>query len=304
MTEYPSVSVITIAYNSSKFIKETIASILDQEYINFEILIGDDCSTDDTWDVIQQFKDQRIRSFRNEKNIGEYSNRNRCVQLAKGEYLIFIDGDDIMYPHALKTFIHYASVFPECAIIIARDWDYRIRYPYKLSPADFYRFEYFDASILGNFSKILFKTSIIKKEPFPVNIKTGDTYIQMKLCQKYPALIIPDGLTWWRRRLGNATQELFRNYRYHAETINYRLELLTNNCPLSALEIEIAKRNIYGFYMRMLIRLFLKLEIQDAIYLIKRIKVPKRYLKSIFYARKVALFKHITGDQPFHSISQ
>lgn len=296
------ISIITVSYNSSRFIRETIESVLTQEYTYFEYIICDDCSTDNTWEIVQEYQDTRIRAIRNQSNVREYANRNKCVGLAKGEYLIFIDGDDIMYPHALVTFLKYALMFPECAMVIARDWDSRLLCPLKVMPVDLYRFEYFDFSILGNFTKILFKTPVLKNEPFPLHIKTGDSYIQLKIGQQHAVVIIPDGLTWWRRRSGNATSQLFNNFRHNAESLNYKLDLLTGNCPLSFLEIEKAKQNIYGFYLRLIIRLFLKFDFKDAFYLIKRVNVPLRYYKSIFKARQVGYFKHVSGDEPLHTL--
>lgn len=301
MSDKPIITVITISYNSSQFIGETIESVLSQEYENFEYVICDDCSRDNTWELIKKYDDPRIRSFRNENNMGEYANRNKCVEIATGDFLIFIDGDDIMYPHALTIFLKYAKDFPDCGMVIARDWDYRILCPYKVLPVDFFRFEYFDSSILGNFTKIFFKTSVIKNNPFPLHIKTGDTYIQLKIGQNHSVLLIPDGLTWWRQRSGNATSQLFVNYRYNAEKTNYQLDLLKKECPLDSLERDLAMKNVYGIHLRLVIRLFFRMRFSDSAYLFRQVQVPVSYAKSVFIPRIKGYFNKFNGNKPFHS---
>jgi len=301
MAEQLLVSIITVSYNSSQFIRETIESVLAQQYNYFEYIICDDRSSDGTWDIINEYHDPRIRAYYNETNLGEYANRNKGISLAKGQYLIFIDGDDTMYPHALTTFLYYALTFPDCAMLIAKDWDHRIKCPYKMSPIDFCGFVYYGNDILANFTKLFFKTDAIKDFPFPPKIKTGDAYIQLKIGQKYPSLIIPDGLTWWRRRQGNASSIISSNYKIHAETTRYYFESLDENCPLSATMVEEVKANMYGIFLRMIFWLFLKGEFADAFYLTKEIHVPKKYVKYFFVKRKVSEFSKITGDSPLHT---
>ncbi len=97
-------SVITVSYNSARFIGHTINSVLNQTYKNFEYIILDDNSTDSTWQIIEGFKDERINAYRNPNNLGEYQNRNKAIEIASGKYIIFIDGDDYMYWNALETF--------------------------------------------------------------------------------------------------------------------------------------------------------------------------------------------------------
>lgn len=139
----PLITVITVAYNSALYIRDTIKSVLNQNYNNIEYIIGDDSSSDNTWSIINEFDDPRIIKYRNEINIGEYSNRNKALHLATGEYLIFIDGDDIMFEHALATFVYYVKQFPESGMFFSRDWDYRLLPPVKLNPVDIYRFHFF-----------------------------------------------------------------------------------------------------------------------------------------------------------------
>lgn len=100
----PKISVITPAYNTEKYIKEAIESILRQTFTDFEFIIVDDCSTDKTWEIIQNYAkmDSRIVASRNEKNLGIAENRNKGISLARGKYIVWQDSDDISFPNRLE----------------------------------------------------------------------------------------------------------------------------------------------------------------------------------------------------------
>ncbi len=84
------------SYNTGKYISDTINSVLAQTYENWEIIIVDDCSTDNTDDVLSQFlTDKRIRYFKNENNSGAAASRNRALREAKGKWIAFLDSDDL-----------------------------------------------------------------------------------------------------------------------------------------------------------------------------------------------------------------
>ena len=96
-------SVIVPAYRCARFLRESVQSVLDQTDGAFEIIVIDDYSEDDTWACIQELaqQDQRIRAYRNEKNLGTAQTRNRGIDLARGTYLAFLDGDDRWLPDKL-----------------------------------------------------------------------------------------------------------------------------------------------------------------------------------------------------------
>ena len=98
------VSIITPAFNSSRFIRETIESILAQTYPYWELLITDDCSTDDTVEIVEQYvdRDPRIKLFRLESNSGAGVCRNRSIQEAQGRFIAFCDSDDCWKPEKLE----------------------------------------------------------------------------------------------------------------------------------------------------------------------------------------------------------
>lgn len=96
------VSVIIPVYNSAKYIEETINSVLNQIYQNFEIIIVDDCSTDDSCKIIENLKDKRIRLIKLEKNSGVAVARNTAIENANGQYIAFLDSDDTWVRNKLQ----------------------------------------------------------------------------------------------------------------------------------------------------------------------------------------------------------
>lgn len=104
MTDYGLISIITPSYNSSRFIAQTIESVLSQTYTNWELLITDDCSTDNTREIAESYqrKDPRIRLFQLEKNLGPGIARNYSIERAKGRFIAFCDSDDWWYPEKLE----------------------------------------------------------------------------------------------------------------------------------------------------------------------------------------------------------
>lgn len=101
------VSVIMPSWNTGKFIAESIQSVIDQTYKNWELLIVDDCSTDNTDEIVASFHDDRIRYFKNEQNSGAALTRNRAIREAQGEWIAFLDSDDLWVPKKLEYQIKF-----------------------------------------------------------------------------------------------------------------------------------------------------------------------------------------------------
>jgi glycosyltransferase involved in cell wall biosynthesis len=93
---YPRLSVLMTAYNREKFISEAIESVLNSTFTDFELIILDDCSTDQTHLIANKYcqLDDRVRLIVNDFNLGDYPNRNKAASLAKGEFIMFVDSDD------------------------------------------------------------------------------------------------------------------------------------------------------------------------------------------------------------------
>ena len=98
---YPEFSIITVVLNNEKYIEETIKSIINQNYKNFEYIIIDGKSTDNTLKIIKKYKD-KINKFISEKDKGIYDAFNKGISLANGRFICIVNSDDILKPNALN----------------------------------------------------------------------------------------------------------------------------------------------------------------------------------------------------------
>lgn len=103
------VSIITATFNSSNEIELTYNSILNQTHTNWEWIVTDDCSTDDTYNILQniQRNDERVKIFKNLVNLGAAVSRNNSLSYVQGDYISFIDSDDLWYEDKLKLQINF-----------------------------------------------------------------------------------------------------------------------------------------------------------------------------------------------------
>ena len=101
------ISIIIPCYNVEKYLDSCVQSIINQTYKNLEIILVDDCSTDNTWKIIKQYekKYDNIKALKNEKNSGAGYSRNRAVEIASNQYISFIDSDDYIELNFYETML-------------------------------------------------------------------------------------------------------------------------------------------------------------------------------------------------------
>ena len=109
-------SVIMTSFNYESYIGSAIESVLTQTYSNFELLIVDDCSTDNSWDVINRYDDARVKAIRLEKNKGANFAYNYALSIAEGEYIACLDSDDIFMPNKLERQAEFLEQHPQIDI--------------------------------------------------------------------------------------------------------------------------------------------------------------------------------------------
>lgn len=196
------VSIITPSYNTARFIAETINCVLAQTYTNWELIIVDDCSTDDTDAVVVGFTDQRIRYLKNEKNSGAAVSRNRALREAKGKWIAFLDSDDLWEPTKLEkqiqfmerngyhfSYTNYREVDDD-GVSLGTVWTG----PKKVSKLLMYSFNYmgcltvmYDREYVG-----LIQIADLKKR--------NDYAMWVKVAQKCPAYLLDEMLATYRVR--------------------------------------------------------------------------------------------------------
>lgn len=113
----PLVSVLMPVYNGARYLREAVDSILDQTYLDFEFIIVDDGSVDDTAAILDSYDDTRIVRLRNETNLGIVPALNRGLSVVRGEYIARMDADDISLPQRLERQIAYMIAHPEVGVV-------------------------------------------------------------------------------------------------------------------------------------------------------------------------------------------
>ena len=112
------VSVLMPVYKTNeKYLREAIESILNQTYRDFEFLILDDCPSDTRENIVKSYNDERIKYFKNEKNLGISKTRNKLIDLSSGEYLAVFDHDDISLPTRFEKEVEYLDSHPDVGVV-------------------------------------------------------------------------------------------------------------------------------------------------------------------------------------------
>jgi len=232
----PVVSVLTTSYNREKYIAQTLDSVLSSTFQDFEIIVCDDGSKDQTVDIARSYaaKDSRIRVYVNEKNLGDYNNRNKAASYARGKYLKYVDSDDLIYEHTLEVMVRYMERFPEAGFGLCTASERERPFPIMVEPAQAYR-EHFAGE--GHFFRAP-ASSIIRREAFEAvggfsgKRMIGDNELWFKLGRTYPLVKLVTGLSWDRL---HGEQERFSDYALNYRTMLYDVvmeALHHKDCPL------------------------------------------------------------------------
>lgn len=115
----PRVSVCLLTYNRSSVLARSIESILCQDFRDFELIINDDCSPDNTAEVCQSYvnRDARVKYFRNDRNLRYAGNQNAAIERASGEFIAYVHDGDIYYPFMLQKWVEALTTYPSAGIV-------------------------------------------------------------------------------------------------------------------------------------------------------------------------------------------
>ena len=198
-------------YNREKYISEAIESVLSSTFSDFELIIVDDKSTDQTLEIAKNYetKDQRIKVYANETNLGDYYNRNKAASYARGKYLKYLDSDDLFYKHSLQVYVDFMVNNPDVGYgVISPNNSTLMPFPHLFKPQEsirhhFFKQHFLDCAPTGS----IFKTEIFHSVGgFSGKRMIGDIEMGLKIASKYSVMILPPGLVFWREH-GN--QEVF-----------------------------------------------------------------------------------------------
>jgi len=227
------------AYNREKYIAAAIESVLASTFQNYELVIVDDCSTDRTVEIARRYagRDERIKLFINEKNLGQFENRNLAARLSRGKYLKYLDSDDLLYPTGLEVLAGMMECYPEagyglCSLI----QDDRRVYPFLLTPEQAYERHFIERVQLFHKAPL---SSIIKRSAYDAvggftnPNGEGDYEMWLLLSLQHHVALMPDGVVWYRvhdEQIDfNRRSDPFVRFRYFLVTLQY----MSKDCPLS-----------------------------------------------------------------------
>jgi glycosyltransferase involved in cell wall biosynthesis len=191
----PLVSVLMTSYNREKFIEESIWSVLNSTFRDLELLISDDCSTDNTIEIVKKIAsiDSRVKWHINEKNLGDYPNRNKVASIAKGKYMLYVDSDDTIKNDAIEFAITNLTENPTAKFSVIYPFE-DIKNPTLLNPNDSLSKHFFDRSFLNLgpggvvFDRLFFLSNqSYSNEYGPAN----DLYSHLKFASKGDVLLLP-----------------------------------------------------------------------------------------------------------------
>ena len=286
----PIVSVLMTSYNRELFIEESIKSVLNSSFKNFELIIVDDCSTDKTQEIARKYEliDKRVKLYINENNIGDYPKSNVALSYASGFYIKYLDSDDLLYSYSLEIMVNQMKHNPTAAIgLLSNNINSFKPFPNLYKSNEILKIHFFKNGILncGPSGVIIKKDVLFSIGKFSGKRMVGDIEAWLKIAFEYDVLILPPSLIFWRQH-DNQEYKSGIDDNIYLE-LNYPLiEELFNlkTCPLS----EYNKSIILNYYKKINARSILKLilierKFTKAIYLHKILKLSfSNYINTLF----------------------
>lgn len=211
MKDYGLVSIITPSFNCAEFIEKTIKSISVQTYRNWELLITDDCSTDNSCEIIERFasEDSRIKLYRLSHNSGAGIARNNSIEKASGRFIAFCDSDDRWYPDKLEKQLEYMDL-SQCAMshtsyMICDDRDMTTGIVVCRKKESLKSMRRDDKM---GFLTVIYDTSQIGKIYMPPLRKRQDWAFKLKVLQKcHYSYGMKEPLAYYRKRAGSISSK-------------------------------------------------------------------------------------------------
>ena len=222
--------------------------MLAQTFTDFELLVLDDGSTDRSVEIARAYErlDSRVRVVVNEHNIGQFENRNRAAELARGSLLKYHDSDDLMYPHCLAVMVAMLQSEPTAAFGLSSGgaWPGGAC-PMLLTPGMAYQREFFGGGLfMCGPAGALFRADAFRAlGGFPLSGPHSDTLFWLQACAEVPFVLFPADLFWYRLHDGQHWRTAVSRHDEAQLFKAFWAALDKASCPLTAEEREQAKRN-------------------------------------------------------------
>lgn len=220
MQHQPLVSVLMTSYNREIYIAEAIESVLSSTYQNFELIIVDDRSKDKTLNIAKAYseKDNRIKVYQNEKNLGDYGNRNKAAGYATGYYIMHLDSDDTIFKDGIEKCVACMEQFPKANFGMI---NYYIQQPQVFESSKAIRDHLFGIPFMGigPGGTIIKRSYFEQLNGFPEKYgPANDMYFNLKASSTSNIVMLPFEFHYYRRHDGqeinNYFSYLYNNYLY------------------------------------------------------------------------------------------
>jgi glycosyltransferase involved in cell wall biosynthesis len=198
-------------FNREKYIADAIESVMASTYQNWELIIVDDQSKDRSVEIAKTFeaRDSRIKVYVNDINLGDYPNRNQAARYAKGQYLKYLDADDLIYPHGLEVMVSAMLSFPDADFGTQYNIrEFKMPYPILINSREAFFEHFFGNSFFqsGPTGTIFKRDTFFLLGGFSGKRYIGDTEMWMKFSFHGPIVIFQPSLIWWRQHEGQEFQ--------------------------------------------------------------------------------------------------
>jgi len=214
------VSIITPCFNSEKYISQTIQSVINQTHQNWELLLVDDCSSDETVAILSSFasQDERIKTFKLDKNSGAGVARNFAIQKASGEYIAFLDADDLWKPEKLEKqlqFMHTQNIPFTFSFYETIDEAGNLRNEMITTPSKISYKQLYYCNWIGNLTGI-YSVDFFGKIPISSIKKRQDWMLWLQIVKQIQTVIpVPESLAYYRVREDSISASKWKLIKYN-----------------------------------------------------------------------------------------
>ena len=283
----PTVSVIIHTYNNEKFIAETVASVLNQTYKDYEIIVVDDGSVDGTRDVLMPYM-QKIR-YHYKENGGIASAKNAGIGLSQAEFVAFLDHDDLWVPDKLQLQMEHFNENPQIGLVYAKYTSFRDGKELRTKPEKGYSGWIFKELLSKSF--IQTSTVVVKREcldavgPYDETFSLGDEYdMFLRIARKFQCGFVDKGLTRYRVHDTNASNN---DFLFDNENLGVYKKIYNNFTDLDGVEKKILRKRIARYSMK----------VAEGLYSQGKLEESKEYQKEA--NNFLPFYKRITSNLTF-----
>jgi len=246
----PKVSILTTIYNREAFLEDCIRSVQRSHFQDYELILVDDGSTDASIEIAHRLaeQDERIQLHLNESNLGDYPNRNKAASLARGQYIKYLDADDMLGRWTLDMMVDAMDMHPDAALGLVDYSKPGIHWPEQLSPEEAFARFYSGKTDMFKRSPL---SAIIRRDVFESvggftgKRMVGDFEMWHRIAENHPVVLIPHALSFYRKHddqeMSHHRADPIWAFRYFIISLE---QLGRKECPLDETQRDAQRRKV------------------------------------------------------------